>query len=352
MMESESKPKKKKKIRAEDRSATYITVLEKLRLARNAKIKKIIFVLFMLVGVSMGVFFIFRALGFDINPFGRSGGSPTIAGGVAVVFLIFVLIYIVQSLTLNLIPGTTTFFITILAVNLFQHDLKLSLPIVFLISISAVLIASIPLYFMGRYGGRSLLFWLFGREALEKRLDWFARNGARGVPWLFLIPMFPTDLLCVVCGASKMKFWQYLLIVVVFRPIEVAILVFLWPFLMGEFQAIGDPFIQFLLMNMLVVNFVLLIIYHRALLGLFNKTFHFRKLEDVAAAQVAIIEAEQEAKALAEAQALALAEAITCEEHEHRTIMDEIKSLRQEIDELKQGKSKPPKERKLKKGKV
>ncbi|MCL2587301.1 MAG: VTT domain-containing protein [Firmicutes bacterium] len=309
----------------DEKSVKFLTVLEKLKLARRSKIKKFIFVIFMLGAVSTGAYFSFYALGFDI--FG--GTAPDIGGNVAAIITIFLVLYLVQSITLNIIPGTTTFFITVLAVSMFS---ELGVPLTFLISITAVLMSSVPLYFVGRFGGRKLMFWLFGREAVEKKLDWIARNGAKGVPWLFLIPFMTTDLLCVICGASKMNFWHFLLIVIVFRPIEVAMLVFLYPFILGELPS--DPLILFLLINLLIVNFFLLVIYHRAILKIINRTFQFRKLEDLAATQVAIMEAaEKETQ-----EALERAEAIEKEEQEWSAMVRELKKLRKEINELKEQK--------------
>jgi len=310
----------------QEQSIRFLTILEKLKLARRSKIKKFVFVIFMLAAVTLAVFFTFQSFGFQF--FGQDAGAPTMRGTIGVLIVIFVVIYLVQSLTLNLIPGTTTFFITIMAVGLFRETL--GVPLTFVISVSAVLLSSIPLYFLGRFGGRKLLFWLFGRAAVEKRLDWVARNGSKGLPWLFLIPFMTTDLLCVISGASKIKFWHYMLIVIVFRPVEVAMLVFLWP-LIGEGLGTIDPLVLFLLINLLIVNLFLLIIYHRALLNVFNKTIKWRKLEDLAATQVAIMEAAE----LETQVALAKAEEQEREENEKKFLLAELKRLRKEINELK-----------------
>ena len=316
----------KQKSGEEEKTSRYLTVLAKLKLARRSKIKKFVFVIFMLVAVTLAVFFTFQAFGFRF--FGANRGAPDIQGNLAVVIIIFLVLYLIQSLTLNLIPGTTTFFITFLAIALFRDTI--GMPLTFVISVGAVILSAIPLYFLGRYGGRNLLFWLFGREGVEKKLDWVARNGSKGLPWLMLIPFMTNDLLCVVCGASKMKFWHYVLIIIVFRPVEIAMLVFLYPVILSGFGG-TQPLIMFLLINMLLVNFVLLIVYHRVLLNIFNKTFHVRKLKDLAAAQVAIMEAaEKETQA-----ALAAAEAQEQEITKQLNLADEVRLLRQELDELK-----------------
>ena len=307
-----------------EKSSKYLTVLEKLRLARKSKIRKFLFVFFMLGAVITGVFFTFQAFGFDF--FG--GTAPNIEGNLAALITIYVVLYIVQSITLNVIPGTTTVFVTALAV--YGIFAELHIAIVYGIVVATVLLSSIPLYFVGRYGGRSLLFWMFGKDAVEKRLDWVAKNGTKGLPWMFLIPFMTNDLLCVIAGASKMRFWHYMLIVVVFRPVEIAMLVFLYPLILGQL-VVDDPILMFVLINLILVNFVLLVIYHRTLLNIFNKVFHFRKLEDIAATQVAIMEAAE----LETQVALEAAEKLERETQEQQSLVDEVRLLREEIETLK-----------------
>jgi len=312
-----------------EKSSKYLTVLEKLRLARKSKTRKFIFVLVMLGAVVTGIFFTFYAFGFNLF----SQEAPQIGGNLAALITIFIVLYLVQSLTLNVLPGTTTFFVNVLAIGipvgsgLFG---ELHIAIIYAIIVATVLLSSIPLYFLGRYGGRNLLFWMFGKESVEKRLDWVGRNGTKGLPWLFLIPFMTTDLLCVISGASKMKFWQYMLIVVVFRPVEIAILVFLYPLILSGFEMI-DPIIVFLIINIILINFVLLVIYHRTLLNIFNKTFQFRKLSDIAATQVAIMEAAE----LETQVALEAAEKLERDQLEQQSLINEVKLLRAEIEELK-----------------
>ncbi|MCL2756226.1 MAG: VTT domain-containing protein [Firmicutes bacterium] len=262
---------------------------------RKKKALRITLVLFILAGFTIGMYFVFYAFGFDLNPFlsreAREAQATDWQGGVAILALAFIGIYIAQSLTLNLIPGTTTFFIAIVArMSMFPDQ---NFFLVYGISVIAVLVASVCLYAFGRYGGRRLLYFLFDKESLDKRLDWFARNGSRGVPWLFLVPFFPTDLLCVTCGAAKMKFWHFILIVVVFRPIEVALLLSYPIILESGFVQETDPMLLILFVNVMIINAILLVIYHKALLGIFNKTFRVRKYQDDLAAAKATIAAMQ-----------------------------------------------------------
>jgi len=276
---------------------------EKWRLNRMAKIKKIVFVVVFLAGFTIGMYFAFRAVGIDV--FSREGAADNLKDNdLAVLILMFFGIYIIQSMFLNLIPGTTTFFLTIFGYSLFvappgtpfAEVSGSALAIFFGVAIMTVVIDAIFLYFLGRFGGRRLLYWMFSKEELDGKLEWIANNGTKGVPWLFLIPFFPTDLMCVVCGASKMNFWHFLLIALVFRPIEVTLLVIIYPIAMGMFFDLDDILLQVLIINVLIINAALLIIYHKGLLKLFNKITGRGKYEAELAAVIEAVRATQGAE--------------------------------------------------------
>jgi len=274
---------------------------EKWRLNRTAKLKKIIFVVLFLGGFTTGMYFAFRAVGIDV--FSRTPATELDmfqGHGLAVLIVMFVAIYLIQSMFLNLIPGTTTFFLTVFGFSLFvgppgtlEGVSGSALAIFFGIAIATVVFDAIFLYFLGRFGGRKLLYWMFSKEELDGKLDWIARNGTKGVPWLFLIPFFPTDLMCVVCGASKMNFWHFLLIALVFRPIEVTLLVIIYPLVMGMFFGLDDLLLQILIINVMIINAILLIMYHKALLRFFNKITGRGKYEAELAAVIDAVRATQ-----------------------------------------------------------
>jgi len=261
---------------AETRDDDPIEVLEfkqKWRLLGKMRVKRLAIMLVILSAVVVSMYFFFLHV-LDINIFagltGGASGRDTDIGqiGVSLMF-IFIAIYILQALTLNLIPGTTTVFIAGFAYfALFQEDFLIT----FMVASIALLITSQILYFYGRYAGRRVLFWTFGREKLEKKLDWVAKHGTKAVPWMFLIPFMPNDLLVITCGASKMKYWQFTLMTIVFKPIEAAVLLSYSVFLTSDFLASLSALEIIIIVNLLVINTFLLVLYHRALLRLFNRT--------------------------------------------------------------------------------
>jgi len=234
---------------------------------------KILFVVLMIGIFSTVGYFVFRHFGLDV--FSDEYEFDFAAQGFSLI-MIFLIIYFAQSLTLNLIPGTTTFFLVVVAYyGLFAENFFLTL----IVGWAAVLICALTLYTLGRFAGRKLLFWLFDEEKIDKRLAWFGKNGSQGVPWLFLIPFFPTDLLCLTCGIAKMRFWKFFLIVIVFRPMEVLIVLLMYGLLVPNIIANTTIYEQILLLNVLIVNIVLLAIYHKALFNMFRRTFSPKRYE-------------------------------------------------------------------------
>jgi len=235
--------------------------------------KTLIIKIFVTIGIiaafTVGFFFLLRGLGLtDPATFEERVGEL----GFALV-IIFFFLYITQSLFLSFLPGNTTLFISVIAATIFGPNFWYIL----LIAGVSVIASSIALYFVGRYGGRKLIFWLFGREKVEAKLDWFSTKGATVVPWLFLVPFMTTDLLCLICGAAKMRFLQFLLIVIIFRPVEVAVLIW-YRTIFNTWLAL-DPLDQFYTLNLMIINIFLLVAYHKKIILAFNQTFKMGKRE-------------------------------------------------------------------------
>ncbi|MCL2228444.1 MAG: VTT domain-containing protein [Firmicutes bacterium] len=206
-------------------------------------------------------------LGFGI--FGGNDAAEEAAArlegyGVAI-FFIFFFMYITQAIFLNFIPGTITFFMTF-GFFLFGQNVGLLIAV----GIVCALSASIIVYTIGRLGGRKLLFWLFGRKHVESKLDWFQRRGIFYVPALYVVPFMTGDLICLICGASKVKFWKFLLIILVSRPIEITLVAFYVP-IMRFINSLITPFEMFLLINLMVLNVILFVAYYQKIVATIKK---------------------------------------------------------------------------------
>jgi uncharacterized membrane protein YdjX (TVP38/TMEM64 family) len=169
-----------------------------------------------------------------------------------------------------MIPGNTTTFITIAWVVFDDFWL------VFVICVLGVWLGGIALFFIGRYGGRRVVYWLFGKEAVEKRLDWVTQKGATALPACFLIPFMPNDMICMVCGMSKLKFWQFLIIIIPFRVIEV-LMILSYPYIVDFFVSGRSIQDTLMFINIIILDIVLIALYYRTVIRIFRKTILGKK---------------------------------------------------------------------------
>lgn len=183
---------------------------------KKAKIWKFVIVFIISAGFTAACYFVFDALGVlnkqDIKKL--LGGR-----GIVLAFLIYILLFVIQAVFLSLLPGNVLLFIGVGYFIFGNYWLTFTAVII------ANFVSSLLLYAIGKYGGRHVLEWLFGQSSIDKYLGWVSTRGAKIFPFLFLIPVMPNDLLCIVCGAVRIKFWVFLLIVAVFRTFEVLLLI-------------------------------------------------------------------------------------------------------------------------------
>ena len=234
------------------------------RFWKSKKFWKLMMTLSIIASVTTGAFFLFRALGLN----DEEGLRQTLDGLGIWLYVAFIGLFITQALVLSMVPGNTTLFVGV-AFLLFDNFF-----VTLLVCSIAIVLSSMVLYTVGRYGGRRLLYWLFGKEAVQGKLEWISHEGQKAIPWLFLIPVMPNDLMVLVCGASKMRFWQFMLIIIVFRPMEVALLI-LYAYVFSTVDIMdvvrNNPLEVIIVINLLIIDLVLLGIYHKNLLRLFKK---------------------------------------------------------------------------------
>ncbi len=135
-------------------------------------------------------------------------------------WLVFLLLQVAITTLLCFVPATSMTFI-VLSVILFGAWEG------FAISATGVLVSSMSMFFVGRFGGEKLAKKLVGEEELKKAQDLVAVKSKIYLPLMFLFPAFPDDALCMVAGMTKMRWWEFLLIVLFCRTIGVATTCFL-----------------------------------------------------------------------------------------------------------------------------
>lgn len=229
------------------------------------KIIKLTLVTLVVAGFSIGCFYLFSALGF----FDSESATLNITGGW--LYVIFVCLFTLQAVCLCVIPGNTTTFVLIAGV-IFQDNLYIA----FLVCIIGVWMSSIILFYIGRFGGRRVLYWLFNKATVDQKLEWVTRKGATALPAFFLFPFMPNDMVCMVCGMSKLKFWQFLMVIIPFRFVELLLLLsyrFIVDFFVSS-RPIQDVIV---FINIVVIDLVLIALYYKTLIRIFRKTILRKK---------------------------------------------------------------------------
>ena len=235
-----------------------------------AKLFKWIVTVVLLIGFSVGCYFAFDALGMlDKDSMQNMLNNK----GFILAATLYISLFVVQSVFLSILPGNATIFI---GVGWFIFD---SFWIAFTIVVIANFISSLALYAIGRWGGRKLLYWLFEKESITKKLDWIGENGAKVIPVLFLIPVMPNDLVCVASGAARMKFWVFLLIITIFRTLEILLLIVYFTWIPKIFTS-GVWWQITLLMIGIFVVITLIIIYLRKVFPKATKKFE-KKIDEI-----------------------------------------------------------------------
>ena len=90
-----------------------------------------------------------------------------------------------------------------------------------LVSMAGVLLGSFAAFFLGRIFGRKIVVWIAGEEQTKKYCDILNQKGKYLLVLMFLFPVFPDDLLCLVAGITSMTFRFFFFASVITRPIGI-----------------------------------------------------------------------------------------------------------------------------------
>lgn len=128
--------------------------------------------------------------------------------------LIYVLIQFLQ-VTIIPVPAAIT---TVAGVALFGFWQT------FLYSIIGIMCGSMFAFFLGRRFGVKLIIWLCGQSVYEKYTKLTKGKDKIVLTMMFLFPFFPDDLLCIAAGITDMKYWEFFVIMLFTRPINILIM--------------------------------------------------------------------------------------------------------------------------------
>ena len=186
------------------------------------KIFRILFTLmifFLISAVSTVLLFVFGVINFDdgiqINQALFDSFKNTWYG-----YIIIIIAQVVITSLLSFVPGASMAFI-ILVKSMYE------LPVVaFALSFTAVMLSSVMMYVIGRFGGYNLGKKIIGEEDCEKASELLNNKGLIYFPMMMMFPVFPDDALVMVAGTLKMSLKWFIPSIVIGRGIGVATIIF------------------------------------------------------------------------------------------------------------------------------
>lgn len=138
-----------------------------------------------------------------------------------ILFLIIWLIMFLQVTILN-IPSYSVLSVCI-GIGINALDFKFIAVV-----ISAYMIGCVLAYWLGRWFGIKAVKWCAGSdEDFNKWSNFINKKGKFFYFLTILLPIFPDDLLCLVAGSIKFKFWLYLLLNLIGRTIGLIAMILL-----------------------------------------------------------------------------------------------------------------------------
>lgn len=142
-------------------------------------------------------------------------------------------------------------------------------------SLIGVLLGSLTGFWIGRKLGYKAVVWMVGKENLDKWLKKMKGKDNFILTAMFVLPLFPDDILCFIAGLSSMS-WQYFLIMsVVARSIGIAATCYSVNFI--PFNTWWGVSLWILIILSIVAAFVLLYKYMDDINDWMKRKFRFRK---------------------------------------------------------------------------
>ena len=88
-------------------------------------------------------------------------------------------------------------------------------------SFIGIVTGSIVAFVIGRWIGYKAVCWIVGKESLDKWLKKLKGKDYLILSLMFLLPLFPDDILCFVAGLSSMTWGFFLVMITVTRAISI-----------------------------------------------------------------------------------------------------------------------------------
>lgn len=134
--------------------------------------------------------------------------------------LIIILAQVIITSLLSFVPGASMAFIMLLQ-TLYDNPLT-----AFIVAFSGVMLSSLMMYLIGRFGGYNLGKKIIGEEDCQKASDLLNNKGLIYFPMMMMFPVFPDDALVMVAGTLKMSLKWFVPSIVIGRGIGVVTIIF------------------------------------------------------------------------------------------------------------------------------
>lgn len=92
----------------------------------------------------------------------------------------------------------------------------------FYLSMIGLFLGSMFAFFLGKQFGMKLVIWIAGKEAIDKYQQLVKGRDKTLLVLMFIFPMFPDDLLCMVAGLTSMSYFTFTLVMLISRPLAIA----------------------------------------------------------------------------------------------------------------------------------
>ena len=183
---------------------------------KKQKIIKLVILALILITISAFVFVLLRVIGIK----NITDLRETIASCGVWAWVVFLILQVVLTILLCFIPASNMSFIA-LGVLLFGANYK-----TFLLCFSGVLLSSVGMDLLGRFGLEKIVIFLIGQDDYNKAKNLINEYGKTYIPLFYLFPLFPDDAICFVVGSMRLNFWYHFLSILICRGIGVATIVF------------------------------------------------------------------------------------------------------------------------------
>ena len=230
--------------------------MQKINISREKlkKYLKILIVLLVVASISVGLYFVLRAFGLTdvekLKHFLKQVGPWAI--------IVYIVLRVIATIFLSFMPACSMAF-DLLSLAAFDY-----LPpiLIFLICFSSVVLTSVVMDLIGRFGGNKAIVKILGQEEYDEAKDLIQEKGMVYVPVMYLLPIFPDDAICMVSGATKMNFWVHLIEIILCRGIGCATIIFGVQIIPSEVSSFTSPnVIDYLRVGLLIIAYLALLLY-------------------------------------------------------------------------------------------